>query len=31
VIAAIVATVLIWLRPASEYFAGVKASKAPRA
>ena len=31
VIAAIVATVLIWLRPASEYFAAVKASKAPRA
>ncbi|KRC47408.1 hypothetical protein ASE16_16385 [Leifsonia sp. Root227] len=31
VIAAIVATILIWLRPASEYFAAVKASRAPRA
>jgi hypothetical protein len=31
VIAAIVATVLIWLKPASAYFAAVKASKAPRA
>jgi len=31
VIATIVATVLIWLRPSSEYFAAVKASKAPRA
>ena len=30
VVAAIVATVLIWLRPASEYFAAVKASRAPR-
>ncbi|GAB3583783.1 hypothetical protein GCM10027406_29020 [Leifsonia lichenia] len=30
VIAAIVATILIWLRPASEYFAAVKASRAPR-
>jgi hypothetical protein len=31
VVAAIVATVLIWLRPASEYFAAVKASRALRA
>jgi hypothetical protein len=31
VIAAIVATVLIWLKPASAYFAAVKASRAPRA
>ncbi|MFF1572225.1 hypothetical protein ACFVWR_05715 [Leifsonia sp. NPDC058292] len=31
VIAAIVATILIWLKPASAYFAAVKASKAPRA
>ncbi|WP_431278735.1 hypothetical protein [Leifsonia poae] len=31
VIAAIVATVLIWLKPSSAYFAAVKASKAPRA
>ena len=31
VIAAIVATVLIWLRPASEYFAAVRASRVPRA
>ncbi|MGO4534734.1 hypothetical protein [Leifsonia sp. 2MCAF36] len=29
--AAVVAVVLIWLRPSSEYFAAVKASKAPRA
>jgi hypothetical protein len=31
VIASIVAIVLLWLRPSSEYFAAVKASKAPRA
>lgn len=31
VIAAIVATILIWLKPASQYFAAVKASRAPRA
>lgn len=29
--AAVVAVVLIWLRPSSEWFAAVKASKAPRA
>ncbi|MGO4301711.1 hypothetical protein [Leifsonia sp. RAF41] len=29
--AAVVAVVLIWLRPSSEYFAAVKASKVPRA
>jgi len=31
VIASVVATVLIWLKPASAYFAAVRASKAPRA
>ena len=31
VILAVVATILIWLKPASAYFAAVKASKAPRA
>ncbi|WP_223692848.1 hypothetical protein [Leifsonia poae] len=31
VIAAIVATILMWLKPSSAYFAAVKASKAPRA
>jgi hypothetical protein len=31
VIVAVVATVLIWLKPASAYFAAVRASKAPRA
>jgi hypothetical protein len=31
VAATVVATILIWLRPSSEYFAAVKASKAPRA
>ncbi|MGH1550237.1 hypothetical protein ACRAWB_14130 [Leifsonia poae] len=31
VIATIIGTILIWLRPSSEYFAAVKASKAPRA
>lgn len=31
VIAAVVATILIWLKPASQYFAAVKASRAPRA
>ncbi|GAA1441955.1 hypothetical protein [Leifsonia poae] len=30
VVLAIVATILIWLKPASAYFAAVKASKAPR-
>lgn len=29
--ASVVAVILIWLRPSSEYFAAVKASKAPRA
>ncbi|MEY9952248.1 hypothetical protein [Leifsonia sp. EB34] len=31
VIASIVAVILIWLRPSSEWFAAIKASKAPRA
>ncbi|UAJ81683.1 hypothetical protein IT072_19585 [Leifsonia sp. ZF2019] len=31
VVASIVAVVLLWLRPSTEYFAAVKASKAPRA
>jgi hypothetical protein len=31
VVASIVAVVLMWLRPSSEYFNAVKASKAPRA
>ena len=31
VVLAIVATILIWLKPASAYFAAVKAAKAPRA
>jgi hypothetical protein len=31
VVLAIIATILIWLKPASAYFAAVKASKAPRA
>ncbi|WP_314149708.1 hypothetical protein, partial [uncultured Leifsonia sp.] len=31
VLASIVALVLIWLRPSSEWFAAIKASKAPRA
>jgi hypothetical protein len=31
VVAAIVAVVLMWLRPSNEYFAAVKASKLPRA
>ena len=29
-VAAVVATVLVWLRPASEYFQAVKASRVPR-